>query len=745
MKGIFARYSTQIFFVMLILGLVPTIGIMIFLYTEETSIKEAELSKSLLFTSESVSNKISNWIEERELNIIDIATSKLMVESTHEITQISVDERRRSELGYTFEKISNIVMNNQHWIKELVIIDSVSNKIVYHSDLYLPKNLPQERHYLDALEGHVGMSEIHRSPKIIENEIGEYQKDLPTMWFSFPIKGEVGIKGILSVRADVFQIDTAPLFGSVGAEDFDVYVVNSDGNVITKPTLSQTTNQKINSNRYTDLRLINQESNEFTKIFQMANNEKTTWLLEPYQNHFGDMVIGSISPIKNTDWYVVSELNAHTAFSNILKTQIILITFTILLILTIIGLMTYFTTKLIMPLKELEKVTRQIEKGNLEVKVEIEGPTEIKNLSHSFAAMVGSLKNSILSQIDAERKYRTLYEQAPTMNRSIDTTGIIIDCNDMYVAKLGYKKEEIIGKSIFEFYDKTDLPKMQETFEEWKRTGVVFNREIRLKAKDGNLFPVIMNASNLYDKDGNIVGSNTILQDLSDLKKMELELFDAQERAKRSKLVAIGELASRVAHDIRNPLSVIKAQVSVLQFQLPNQQNDESFSRIERAIRRITHQIDHVLDFIKDKNIESQECKILNILKNSIDSMNIPTTVDVHLPDNDMTILCDPNQIEVVCTNLILNAVQAMDEAGSIYIGLQDEKEQIILEFEDSGKGIPPEYLPKLFEPLFTTKQEGTGLGLLSCKNIIEKHGGTISVKLQPTRFIVTLPKKPKL
>jgi signal transduction histidine kinase len=85
-----------------------------------------------------------------------------------------------------------------------------------------------------------------------------------------------------------------------------------------------------------------------------------------------------------------------------------------------------------------------------------------------------------------------------------------------------------------------------------------------------------------------------------------------------------------------------------------------------------------------------------------------------------------------------------MDEAGSIYIGLQDKKEQIILEFEDSGKGIPPEHLQKLFEPLFTTKQEGTGLGLLSCKNIIEKHGGTISVKLQPTRFIVTLPKKQK-
>jgi PAS domain S-box-containing protein len=560
MKGIFARYSTQIFFVMLVLGLVPTISIMVFLYTEETSIKEAELSKSLLFTSESVSNKISNWIEERESNIIDIATSKLMVESTHEITQTSVDERRKSEIKYTLEKISNIVMNNQHWIKELAIIDPISNKIIYHSDLYLPKNLPQEGHYLDALEGRVGISEIHRSPRIIENEVGEYQKDLPTMWFSSPIKGEVGIKGILSVRADVFQIDTAPPFGSVGSEDFDVYVVNGDGNVITKPTLSQATSQKINSNQYTELRLINQESNEFTKIFHMANKEKTAWLLEPYQNHFGDMVIGSISPIKNTDWYVISELNAHAAFSNILKTQIILVTFTILLILLIIGLMTYFTTKLVMPLKDLEKVTHQIEKGNLEVKVEVEGPTEIRNLSHSFAAMVSSLKNSILSQINAERKYRLLYEQAPTMNRSIDTNGIITDCNDMYATKLGYKKEEMIGKSIFEFYDKADLPKMQDLFNEWKKTGIVSNREVRLKTKDGTLFPVIMNASNLYDKDGNIVGSNTILQDLSDLKKMELELLNAQERAKRAKLVAIGELASRVAHDIRNPLSVINAQ-----------------------------------------------------------------------------------------------------------------------------------------------------------------------------------------
>ncbi len=89
-----------------------------------------------------------------------------------------------------------------------------------------------------------------------------------------------------------------------------------------------------------------------------------------------------------------------------------------------------------------------------------------------------------------------------------------------------------------------------------------------------------------------------------------------------------------------------------------------------------------------------------------------------------------------------LNSIQAMHEGGTIEISISEKDNMAVLEFTDSGEGIPYENLGKVFEPLFTTKQKGTGLGLASCKNIVEQHMGKISVKNNPTTFIIELPKK---
>jgi signal transduction histidine kinase len=115
------------------------------------------------------------------------------------------------------------------------------------------------------------------------------------------------------------------------------------------------------------------------------------------------------------------------------------------------------------------------------------------------------------------------------------------------------------------------------------------------------------------------------------------------------------------------------------------------------------------------------------------------------LPDIDVVVECDRRQIEVVLSNLILNSIQAIDEAkGAITISISEGEENVIIKVTDSGPGISDGDLPHIFEPLFTTKQKGAGLGLTSCKNIIEQHKGTITVKNNPVTFSITLPKKHK-
>jgi signal transduction histidine kinase len=105
-------------------------------------------------------------------------------------------------------------------------------------------------------------------------------------------------------------------------------------------------------------------------------------------------------------------------------------------------------------------------------------------------------------------------------------------------------------------------------------------------------------------------------------------------------------------------------------------------------------------------------------------------------------IQCDGRQLTVAFSNIIMNSVQALSDGGTIAFSVEEKSDRVIIEISDSGPGIPQENLQKIFEPLFTTKPAGTGLGLVSCKNIIEQHRGKISVRNNPTTVIIELPKK---
>ncbi len=210
------------------------------------------------------------------------------------------------------------------------------------------------------------------------------------------------------------------------------------------------------------------------------------------------------------------------------------------------------------------------------------------------------------------------------------------------------------------------------------------------------------------------------------------------------RLSAIGNLSSRLAHDLRNPLSVISTDFSIMKRKHPELDQD-SVGRIERGIERIDHQVQSVMDFIKLKPSLLENHSALELLKYVLDTMRIQKDIKVNLPDNDSQIFCDKEQCEILFYNLIFNAVQELEKkGGTISIRIIEQDNSIIMEFEDSGLGIPKANLEKIFEPLFTTKQRGTGLGLASCKNIMGQFGGKISVKTNPTIFTLVFQRKMK-
>lgn len=233
---------------------------------------------------------------------------------------------------------------------------------------------------------------------------------------------------------------------------------------------------------------------------------------------------------------------------------------------------------------------------------------------------------------------------------------------------------------------------------------------------------------------------------IKQLIETEKELAETQTRAKNERLLAIGELSSSLAHDLKNPLSVIKTGIDAMKRNsegtTPEIQK-EVFPRMERAIRRMAHQIEDVLNYVRITPINVKDNSMLKIIQSSIELIKIPENIKIEIPKEDITVSCDKEKIEIVFINLILNAIQAIgDKAGNIIISTSKNHIHDIIEIQDDGEGIAEENMKKIFTPLFTTKMKGTGLGLSICKNIIEQHGWSIDVQINPTRFIIKIPHK---
>ncbi len=227
-------------------------------------------------------------------------------------------------------------------------------------------------------------------------------------------------------------------------------------------------------------------------------------------------------------------------------------------------------------------------------------------------------------------------------------------------------------------------------------------------------------------------------------KYLEKQIEDkSQDLIKSEKMAAIGELTSRLAHDLRNPLSVLQGAHAVIKEnpKLNVHERLKNNNRMERAILKIVHLVDDVLDYVRISELELQKVPITEILDSAIESIDVPPKVKITCDKTDIEINCDIRKMDAVFSNLITNSIQAIEDVGDITIQVSTIDDDIIIEIVDTGPGMTESLISKIFDPLFTTKSHGTGLGLSICKTIVEQHGGKILVKSNPTTFTVTIPK----
>lgn len=347
-----------------------------------------------------------------------------------------------------------------------------------------------------------------------------------------------------------------------------------------------------------------------------------------------------------------------------------------------------------------------------------------------------------------------------------DIEGNIIFANKKFCDISQYSEQELIGQNhrIIKsgFHPKEFYKDLWSTI----TSGKTWHEEIKNKAKDGSYFWNKQTIMPRFDNKKKIRGYISIGTDITTEKELSEKLTqiednlvqqnkNLQEKIKRKsdeiikkeKLSMLGTMASRLAHDLKNPLTVVKAYSDILSRQLEDKMNYEmkmKVSKLKNSIADMSNIIEDVLDFSRIVELDLQKNSIFKILMTALENADKPKQINVNINYSDIQVICDSKKIEAVFSNLLSNSIQALEEIGEINVRITEEKNHVLITVEDTGPGILEDDMPRIFEPLFTTKQKGTGLGLSICKNIINLHGGDIIVKNTPTTFIVTIPKNIK-
>jgi two-component system NtrC family sensor kinase len=221
----------------------------------------------------------------------------------------------------------------------------------------------------------------------------------------------------------------------------------------------------------------------------------------------------------------------------------------------------------------------------------------------------------------------------------------------------------------------------------------------------------------------------------------------------REKLAVLGQLSGGVAHELRNPLGAISNTAYLLNILLADTEPEfrEPLEILKKEVAAANRVVNSLLDFARPKQPVPHQVELQQLLRRVLAQQSIPEHIAVETDFEKAVpqVMADPNQLEIVFGNLIRNAIQAMPNGGRLVVktseicGQSPEERRVAVSLADTGVGIPKEHLEKLFEPLFTTKAKGIGLGLALVKNLVEANRADIKAKSEVgegTTFMVTLP-----
>ncbi|MGZ4903016.1 MAG: PAS domain S-box protein [Halobacteriota archaeon] len=352
----------------------------------------------------------------------------------------------------------------------------------------------------------------------------------------------------------------------------------------------------------------------------------------------------------------------------------------------------------------------------------------------------------------SEKQYRTLVETANSIILTMSTDGIVTFINDYGAHFFGYAPLELIGKDVIILVPEVEStgrplePHVRDILAHPDDYATNLNENI---TKDGRRVWVQWVNRRLVDVEGRYSGHLAVGIDVTTLKHTEAALKDAE------RLAAIGQTATMIGHDLRNPLQALQLLVDLagtyyndvppeLKERFDAATAERIFSSVEQQIKYMDKIVSDLQDYSRPLALQFEEVHLAAFVSNTLALLMIPESVRVNVKVADSgTARVDPHLMQRALSNLIMNAVQAMPSGGELIIRAAKEDGKAIITIHDTGAGISEDLKDKLFSPLTTGKAKGTGLGLAVVKRIVQAHNGTITFESEEgrgTTFTVTLP-----
>ncbi len=384
--------------------------------------------------------------------------------------------------------------------------------------------------------------------------------------------------------------------------------------------------------------------------------------------------------------------------------------------------------------EEVDLMAMELGAADYLVKGEIDAEKLERSIRYSLeqSRMLKKLKSS-------ESKFRTIFENSYDVIYISNDRGDILDISKSAERLFGYSREELLSMNAMQLYqNKEDRNKFIESI---NRTGSYSNFEVTLKDKFGNLKYCTLAASvQRVDERGNVYYQG-VVHDMTRRKKAERELVIAE------KLAVTGRVARTLAHEVRNPLTNINLSVEQLEEDINDEEYKKYFEIIKRNSKRINDLVTELIEHSRPTEIKSATISLHDILNKTIALArdraalkNIVIETDFKV---DAKLEADEPKLIMALLNILINAIEAVEpDKGVIRISSDCINKKCSIIIEDNGCGMSKEDLSRIFEPYYTGKPNGMGLGLASTHNIIRTHQGTIevdSIENKGTRFNIDL------